>query len=184
VGLAVGAGLREREMAVRQRADLARWSDRLASVHRLAEEARFAQARAILWEADPGAVHLQSQIEKARANLDLAERLDAVRALGGPRLSKTSVWTTPRRAANTRRFSTRPASGISHRDDRRLSNVNRCRVSTVILAIRWRMALGLPNCDEPDRTLENWVLRRPRSGNRRDEPGGSLGRAALGREHK
>jgi serine/threonine-protein kinase len=79
IGLAGAAGLRERELAVRQRADLAWWSDRLASVHRLQEEARFAEARAILREADPGAAHLQSQIEQARAILDLAERLDAVR---------------------------------------------------------------------------------------------------------
>jgi serine/threonine-protein kinase len=77
--LALGAGLRERELAVRQRADLARWSDRLAFVRRLQEEDRFAEARAMLLEADPGAAHLQSQIEQARANLDLTERLDAVR---------------------------------------------------------------------------------------------------------
>jgi eukaryotic-like serine/threonine-protein kinase len=79
VGLALGAGLRERDLAVRQRADLAKWSDRLAFVHRPQEEARFAEARAILREADPGAAHLRSQIEQARANLELAERLDAVR---------------------------------------------------------------------------------------------------------
>jgi serine/threonine-protein kinase len=79
VGLALGAGLRERELAVRERADLARWADRLAFVHRLQEETRFAEARAILQEAEPGTPDLRAQLAQARANLDLAERLDAVR---------------------------------------------------------------------------------------------------------
>jgi serine/threonine-protein kinase len=83
-GLALAAGLRERELVVRQRADLAKWTDRLAFVHRLQEEARFAEARAILREADPGSADLQSQIEQARANLDLAERLDALRLRRSP----------------------------------------------------------------------------------------------------
>ncbi len=79
LGLAAAAGLREREMAIRQRADLAKWSDRLAFVRRLQEEARFAEARAILEDTDPGAAELRARIEQARANLDVAERLDAVR---------------------------------------------------------------------------------------------------------
>jgi serine/threonine-protein kinase len=79
LGLAGAAGLREREMAIRHRAELAKWSDRLTFVRRLQEEARFAEARGILEDADPGAADLRSRIEQARANLDLAERLDDVR---------------------------------------------------------------------------------------------------------
>ena len=44
-------GVRERERAVRQRAESARWADRLALVTALQQDGRFAEARAILQEA-------------------------------------------------------------------------------------------------------------------------------------
>jgi hypothetical protein len=56
VGLAVGAGLREREMAVRQRADLARWSDRLAF-------------RSLVVACDAVAIHAHDLVEAAEFEL-------------------------------------------------------------------------------------------------------------------
>jgi serine/threonine-protein kinase len=79
-------GLRERELAIRHNGDAARWTDRLAFVTALQQQSRFAEARAILNEAqtdDPG---LDGRIAEARASLELAERLDGIRLSRGRNL--------------------------------------------------------------------------------------------------
>jgi serine/threonine-protein kinase len=81
--LASAAGLREWGLAMRRRAELEQWSARLAFVIRLEERGRFDEARGILQQLDPGTGHLRKQIELARANLDLVERLEAIRLDSG-----------------------------------------------------------------------------------------------------
>jgi serine/threonine-protein kinase len=76
LGLAGAAGLREWALVTQ-------WSERLAFVIRLQEEGRFAEARGILKQPDVGIAHLRKQIEQARANLDLVERLEAIRLSRG-----------------------------------------------------------------------------------------------------
>ncbi|VTR94004.1 serine threonine protein kinase : Tetratricopeptide repeat protein,protein kinase family protein OS=Singulisphaera acidiphila (strain ATCC BAA-1392 / DSM 18658 / VKM B-2454 / MOB10) GN=Sinac_4434 PE=3 SV=1: Pkinase: TPR_2: TPR_1 [Gemmata massiliana] len=72
-------GVRERERVVRQRAEIARWEDRLTLVTQLQQDGRFAEARATLSEAHTDAPDLDRQITDARARLDLVEYLDAIR---------------------------------------------------------------------------------------------------------
>lgn len=85
--IAVAAAWREQEYRVRHRAEAAKWSDRLAFMSKLQQENRFAEARAVLQEAQTDDSELQAQIAQARANLSLVERLDAVR-LGRDRLQQ------------------------------------------------------------------------------------------------
>jgi serine/threonine-protein kinase len=80
--LAVGAsaGAREWALAARQRAEAGKWLDRLAFVHRIQGEGRFAEARAILGRVpDGGSEELARSIARAQAELDIVERLDAIR---------------------------------------------------------------------------------------------------------
>jgi serine/threonine-protein kinase len=80
LGLAVGAGMREWALAAERRAELANWAARLEYVIRLHQEGRFPEVRAILERVpDAGSDELRRQIERARADLDLAEQLEAVR---------------------------------------------------------------------------------------------------------
>ncbi len=82
--LAVGFGLREWRLLVMQRAEMATWADRLAFVIGLQEEGRFTEARAILHRVpDGGSEDLRAQIEKAKADLDVVQRLDAIRMSRG-----------------------------------------------------------------------------------------------------
>ena len=83
LGLAGAAGLREWGLAMRRRAESEQWSERLARVIELQERGRFDEARGILQQPDAGTAHLRKQIEQARANLDLVERLDAIRLSRG-----------------------------------------------------------------------------------------------------
>jgi serine/threonine-protein kinase len=73
-------GLREWSLAQQRRADAAKWEDRLGFVHGLQREGRFDEARAILGRVageEPNA--RRTEIERARADLELVERLDAIR---------------------------------------------------------------------------------------------------------
>ena len=79
LGLGVVLGARERDRAVRQRAESMRWEDRLALVTALPQDGRFAEARAILNEAHADEQHLDQRITEARSHLDLVERLDGIR---------------------------------------------------------------------------------------------------------
>jgi eukaryotic-like serine/threonine-protein kinase len=72
IGLAGAAGLREWGLVTQ-------WSERLALVIKLQEQGRFDEARGILQQSDAGTAHLRKQIEQARANLKLVERLEAIR---------------------------------------------------------------------------------------------------------
>jgi serine/threonine-protein kinase len=83
LGLAAAAGLREWGLAMRRRAESEQWSERLARVIELQERGDFEEARGILEQPDAGDAHLRQQIEQARANLDLVERLDAIRLSRG-----------------------------------------------------------------------------------------------------
>ncbi len=73
------ASLRERDRAVRQRAESARWEDRLDLVTGLQQDGRFAEARAVLNEAHSDDSALSRRITEARAHLDLVEQLDGIR---------------------------------------------------------------------------------------------------------
>ncbi len=86
LGLSSAAGLREWGLAMRRRAELEQWSERLSRVTNLQNEGRFDEARGILQQPDAGIASLRKQIEQARASLDLVERLDAIRLSRG--------WTT------------------------------------------------------------------------------------------
>ena len=79
VGVAATVGLREWDLSVKREAELARWSDRLEFVNRLQEDGRFAEARAILQEAQADDPAVQRQIADARDRLKLVETLDAIR---------------------------------------------------------------------------------------------------------
>ena len=79
LALAAAAGVREWGLAMRRRAESEQWSERLARVIELQEHGRFDEARGILQQPDAATAHLRKQIEQARANLDLVERLDAIR---------------------------------------------------------------------------------------------------------
>ncbi len=83
VGLASAAGLREWGLAMRRRAELEQWSERLSRVTNLQKEGRFDEARGILQQPDAGIADLRKRIEQARANLDLVEKLDAIRLSRG-----------------------------------------------------------------------------------------------------
>ena len=83
LGLASAAGLREWGLAMRRRAELEQWSERLSRVTNLQKEGRFDEARGILQQPDAGIADLRKRIEQARANLDLVESLDAIRLSRG-----------------------------------------------------------------------------------------------------
>jgi tetratricopeptide (TPR) repeat protein len=83
LGLATAAGLREWGLAMRRRAELKQWSERLSMVTNLQEEGRFDEARGILQQPDAGIADLRKRIEQALANLDLVERLDVIRLSRG-----------------------------------------------------------------------------------------------------
>ena len=89
LGLAGGAGVREWGLMMRQKAELEKWSERLAYVIKLQEQGRFVEARGILQQPDAGTADLRKQIERARADLDLVERLDAMR------LSRAYIFKRP-----------------------------------------------------------------------------------------
>ncbi len=80
VVLGAGAGAREWAFATSRRAEEAKWEERLAFVHGLQEDGRFAEARAILARIpDAGSGELRRRIERAQGELDVLERLDAIR---------------------------------------------------------------------------------------------------------
>ena len=83
LGLASAAGLREWGLAMRRRAELEQWSERLSRVTNLQKEGRFDEARGILQQPDAGIADIRKRIEQARANLDLVESLDAIRLSRG-----------------------------------------------------------------------------------------------------
>ena len=83
LGLASAAGLREWGLAMRRRAELEQWSERLSRVTNLQKEGRFDEARGILQQPDAGIAELRKQIEQARANLALVESLDVIRLSRG-----------------------------------------------------------------------------------------------------
>src|SRR5262249_39732112 len=83
LGLAGAAGLREWGLVMRRRGELEQWSQRVALVIELQGQGRFAEARGILKQPDPGSAHLRKQIEQALANLDRVESLDAIRLSRG-----------------------------------------------------------------------------------------------------
>jgi serine/threonine-protein kinase len=83
LGLAGAAGLREWGLVMRRRAELEQWSERLALVIGVQERGRFDEARGILQQPDAGTSHLRTQIAQARANLNLVERLEAIRLSRG-----------------------------------------------------------------------------------------------------
>ncbi|MFG0316704.1 MAG: protein kinase, partial [Planctomycetota bacterium JB042] len=83
--LAVAAGLREVSLAARERAEAEKWAERLEFAHKMQREGRFPEARAILWRfPDGGSADLRRRIGRAQAELELLERLDAIRHAGGP----------------------------------------------------------------------------------------------------
>jgi serine/threonine-protein kinase len=78
--LAVDTGLRQWNFAHQQRAEMQKWTARLEFVHGLQQEGRFAEARAILNRLpDAGSAEMRRQIQQAQADLELVERLDAIR---------------------------------------------------------------------------------------------------------
>jgi tetratricopeptide (TPR) repeat protein/predicted Ser/Thr protein kinase len=77
--IAVSAAWREQEFRIRHRAEMSRWTDRLAYMSQLQQETRFAEARAVLQEAHTDDPELQAQINDARAQLILVEKLDTIR---------------------------------------------------------------------------------------------------------
>ena len=84
VCLAVSFALRELTASEQRQAETEKWKQRLGYVTKLEEEGRFKEARAILGRVpDGGSSELRSQIEKAQWDLDLAERLDAIRLSRG-----------------------------------------------------------------------------------------------------
>lgn len=80
VAVACYAGAREWASIVEQNARAARWEDRLSTIIELQRAGRFDEVRAILGRV-PEAVSTQmrASIERAHADLDLVERLDAIR---------------------------------------------------------------------------------------------------------
>ena len=82
--LAIVFGMREYSSAKQQAAELDRWNQRLEFVNRVEHEGRFTEARAILGRVpDGGSGKLRSRIRQAQNELDLAERLDAIRMSRG-----------------------------------------------------------------------------------------------------
>jgi serine/threonine-protein kinase len=80
VGVAVGAGLREWARAAQRRVEVANWEARLNEAVRLQQEGRYPESRAILEQLpDAGPDDLRGRVERARTDLGLAERLDAIR---------------------------------------------------------------------------------------------------------
>jgi serine/threonine-protein kinase len=80
LGVAVGAGLREWARAAQQRVEVANWEARLNEAVRLQQEGRYPESRAILEQlSDAGPDDLRGRIERARTDLSLVERLDAIR---------------------------------------------------------------------------------------------------------
>jgi eukaryotic-like serine/threonine-protein kinase len=80
VAVAGYAGAREWASLAEREAQAARWEDRLATIIELQHAGRFEEVRAILGRV-PEAVSTQmrASVERARADLELVERLDAIR---------------------------------------------------------------------------------------------------------
>lgn len=80
VCVAAFAGAREWALVAERRAEVGRWADRLEHVLELQRAGRYAEAHAILGRSpEAGSTRLQQEVQKARADLDLVERLDAIR---------------------------------------------------------------------------------------------------------
>ncbi len=80
IGLAAAFAFREYAASEQRRAETENWKQRLGFVNRLEQEGRFIEARAILGRVpDGGSAELRRQIERAQVELELAERLDAIR---------------------------------------------------------------------------------------------------------
>ncbi|HEX6884765.1 MAG TPA: protein kinase [Planctomycetota bacterium] len=80
VTLAASAGAREWTLAARERADEERWSARLATVRELQAAGRFEEARTALARVpEHASPELRTRLAQAQAELDLVERLDALR---------------------------------------------------------------------------------------------------------
>jgi eukaryotic-like serine/threonine-protein kinase len=80
LGLSFGAGLREWSRAAERRTETAKAVARIENVVRLQQEGRLLEARAVLDRVtDPGSHDLRERIERAEADLKLADRLEAIR---------------------------------------------------------------------------------------------------------
>lgn len=91
VALALAAGAREWRLAAARRADIERTAERLGFVAALQQAERFTEARGVLDNlADGGSPVLRRSIERARADLDIARRLSAIR-LGRDEVSPGGV---------------------------------------------------------------------------------------------
>lgn len=84
LGFASAFALLQYKAESQRRIETERWTQRLAFVLALEEEGRFTEARAILGRLpDGGSSVLREQIVRAQAELDLAEKLDALRVSRG-----------------------------------------------------------------------------------------------------
>lgn len=82
--LTVILGLREYSLAKQGYLESEKWAQRLEFVTRLEREGRFLEARAILGRVpDGGSTDLRERIERAQIELELAEKLQAIRMLRG-----------------------------------------------------------------------------------------------------
>src|SRR5262249_1547069 len=80
LALAVAFGGREWHLLILRRAETVKWDERLALVGRLQQEGRFTEARAVLQrELEVGSKGMRREVEVARANLELVQRLDRLR---------------------------------------------------------------------------------------------------------
>ncbi len=82
--LAAAFVMREISLAAQRRTEEAHWKERLAFLIRIQEEGRFPEARAILDRVpDAGSAELRAEIERAKADIDIVERLDSIRLSRG-----------------------------------------------------------------------------------------------------
>lgn len=82
--LATLAGAREWSRVVHARAERASWDERQQYVRRLQEEGRITEARAILGRLSVSAsIAMREELQRAREELDVVERLDEVRLARG-----------------------------------------------------------------------------------------------------
>jgi serine/threonine-protein kinase len=80
LGLAVGFWLREMGLAAERKTEMTKSAARLDHVTRLQREGRFAEAQIVLERvADVDSEELRARIERAKADLNLAKLLDAIR---------------------------------------------------------------------------------------------------------
>ncbi|QDU26173.1 Serine/threonine-protein kinase PknB [Anatilimnocola aggregata] len=101
VGLISGQAMREMAQGAADRAEKARLTSRFESGIDLADSGRFAEARAILGKlGDGGFTDLRQRIDRARSDMELAEKLEAIGIKRSMSLvAPDSTWQPHRQAA-------------------------------------------------------------------------------------